>query len=346
MNFSNTLVSWYEKNKRELPWRNTKDPYRIWLSEVILQQTRVTQGLPYYLAFVKKFPSIHHLARAKEDEVMKAWQGLGYYSRARNLHYTAKYISKRLCGEFPEEIEEIKKLKGVGEYTAAAIASFAFNKPHPVMDGNVFRVLSRIFGIKISIHSAKGKKAFREKAEELIDKKNPRVFNQAIMEFGALHCVPKSPNCTQCPFIGICVAYKKKLISQLPVKPKNNKIQKRFFNYLVINKGEKILIKKRTDKDIWKNLYDFPLIETKRNISMKELSKFPELAQIKIKSVSPVLKHILSHQSIFARFWEVEGTFLGHPKNLVCVPKTRINNYAFPKLIERYLFKKGWLYNP
>lgn len=343
MNFCNILVSWYKKNKRELPWRGINDPYRIWLSEIILQQTRVTQGLPYYLAFIKKFPNIHELAKAKEDEVMKTWQGLGYYSRARNLHCTARYISRKLHGKFPEEFEEIKKLKGVGEYTAAAIASFAFNKPHPVIDGNVFRVLSRIFGIGIPIDSARGKKAFRKKAEELIDKKNPGLFNQAIMEFGALHCVPQNPNCTQCPFGKICVAYKKNLIPYLPVKSKKKKIQKRFFNYLVINKEGKISIKKRTDNDIWKNLYDFPLIETKKNISIKKLSKFPELVQIKIKSVSPVFKHILSHQLIFGRFLEVEGTFLGYPKNLIHVHRNQLNNYAFPKLVEKYLLRKKWL---
>jgi A/G-specific adenine glycosylase len=228
MNFSKTIIRWYNKNKRDLPWRHTKDPYKIWLSEIILQQTRVQQGLPYYETFVKKFPTVHHLAKANEDVVMKTWQGLGYYSRARNLHYSAKFISKNLKGKFPNNFEEIKKLKGIGDYTAGAIASFAFNKPYPVVDGNVFRVLSRYFGIKTPIDSAKGKNEFVEKATLLLDKKNPGTFNQAIMEFGAMKCVPQNPDCGKCPLKNGCEALANDTVSALPFKSKKNKIRTRY----------------------------------------------------------------------------------------------------------------------
>ena len=217
-----------------MPWRKTSDPYKIWLSEIILQQTRVAQGLPYYETFAKKFPTVHHLAKENEKVVMKTWQGLGYYSRARNLHYTAKFISKNLKGKFPNEFEEIKKLKGIGDYTASALASFAFNKPHAVVDGNVFRVLSRVFGIKTPIDSSKGKKIFTEKAKSLLDKKNPGTFNQAIMEFGALQCVPQNPDCNNCPLKKNCKAFEKNLVEVLPIKSKKIKTRNRYFNYLIV----------------------------------------------------------------------------------------------------------------
>ena len=355
MNFSQTIIRWYNKNKRDLPWRHTKDPYKIWLSEIILQQTRVQQGLPYYIAFIKKFPTIHHLSKAKENVVMKTWQGLGYYSRARNLHHTAKFISKNLKGKFPGEYDEIKKLKGVGDYTAGAIASFAFNKPHPVVDGNVFRVLSRFFGIKTPIDSTKGKKEFTREAEFLLDKKNPGLFNQAIMEFGALQCVPQNPDCEKCLLKQSCNALSKNLVDVLPIKSKKRKIRNRYFNYLIFRKNGKILIKKRTANDIWKNLYDFPMIETIREVkqfpifhhsiisryrSRKGIWEYGNDGKKIICKVS--LKHILSHQIIFARFWETGDSQYPKNKNITYVGKNQLNKFAFPRLIERYFEENGY----
>jgi A/G-specific adenine glycosylase len=332
MTFSQTIIRWYNKNKRDLPWRHTKDPYKIWLSEIIMQQTRVQQGLPYYNTFAKKFPSVHHLAKAEENTVMKTWQGLGYYSRARNLHHTAKFISKELKGKFPNEYEAIKQLKGIGDYTASAIASFAFDKPHAVVDGNVFRVLSRYFGIKTPIDSTEGKKLFAQKANMLIDKKDPGTFNQAIMEFGAMQCVPQTPDCGSCPLAKNCIGLAKNLISELPIKSQKTKIRTRYFNYLVIRKNRKTLIKKRTEKDIWKNLYDFPMIETK-----KELKKLKGKA---ILSVSKPFKHVLSHQIIFAKFWELKSH---NNKSMVgtYVSDNQMGKYAFPRLLELYFEEKG-----
>jgi A/G-specific adenine glycosylase len=341
MTFSHTIIRWYNKNKRNLPWRHTKDPYKIWLSEIILQQTRVQQGLPYYETFVLKFPTIHHLAKAKEDVVMKTWQGLGYYSRARNLHHSAKFISKDLKGKFPEEYDEIKKLKGIGDYTASAIASFAFNKPHAVVDGNVFRVLSRYFGIKTPIDSLEGKRAFTRKAELLIDKKDPSTFNQAIMEFGAMQCVPQNPDCGRCPLRNSCMALEMKMVSVLPVKSKKIKIRTRYFNYFIIRKNGTILMKKRTEKDIWKNLYDFPMIETEKELSRASLLKMIERKGNSIQAAYISTKHILSHQIIFAKFWQYSGKI---PKkitkngdNYIYLIDNQLNKYAFPRLIEKYV---------
>lgn len=340
MNFSKIILKWYEKNKRDLPWRRTNDPYKIWLSEIILQQTRVSQGLPYYNEFVKKFPSVHHLAKAKEDEILKTWQGLGYYSRARNLHATAKIISEKFNGKFPREFEEIKNLKGVGNYTASAIASFAFNKPNAVVDGNVFRVLSRFFGIKTPIDSTEGKKHFSEKANALLDKKNPGIFNQAIMEFGALQCVPQNPDCKICPLKNNCVALKKNITDILPIKSKKIKIKKRFFNYFIIKQKGKILIRKRTENDIWKNLYDFPMVETTKDISQKELLKLVSGKNISFSTMPASYKHILSHQIIFAKFWETNKNSNLQIQNSVYINENQINKFAFPRLIEIYFKEK------
>ena len=341
MGFSHSIIKWYKKNKRDLPWRHTRDAYKIWLSEIILQQTRVSQGLPYYKTFAQKFPTVHHLAKAKEDVVMKTWQGLGYYSRARNLHLTAKFISRELSGKFPNEFDEIKKLKGIGDYTAGAIASFAFNKPHPVVDGNVFRVLSRVFGIKTPIDSTEGKKEFTEKAKSLLDKKNPGTFNQAIMEFGALQCVPQNPNCKICPLKKNCKAFAKNLVDVLPVKSKKTKIRTRYFNYMVFRQNGKILIRKRMEKDIWKNLHDFPMIETNKDVSEKEMAKLTSDKNISFKTVSHSFKHILSHQLIFAKFWEIDSGKYKEESNLTYIAENHVNKVAFPRLIERYFNEKS-----
>lgn len=343
MNFSETILSWYYANKRELPWRDTKNPYLIWVSEVILQQTRVEQGLPYYHRFIQAFPSVTHLAKANEEQVLKLWQGLGYYSRARNMHAAAKFITENHKGEFPSAYEEIIKLKGIGRYTAAAIASFAYNKPYAVVDGNVYRLLARYFGISTPIDSLKGQKEFAALAQELIIKSKPADFNQAIMEFGAVQCAPKSPDCGKCPLNITCTVLKKGDISAYPVKGKKTKQKSRYFNYLVILEGSNTYLQKRTGNDIWKNLYQFPLIETGKRISEKQLMQLEEWQELfpvppVIKKISEEYRHILSHQVLHARFIEVTVT-----KNSVLnedfikIAKKNLYKYAVPRLIEKYI---------
>jgi A/G-specific adenine glycosylase len=287
--FSNSLINWYLNNKRDLPWRNTDNPYNIWLSEIMLQQTRVAQGLPYYLDFISTFPTVFDLAKAPEEKVLKHWQGLGYYSRARNLHYTAKYVANELKGEFPNNYKDLLKLKGIGEYTAAAIASFSHNEAVPVVDGNVFRVLSRYFDIETDISLATAKKEFSELALELMPKNDPATFNQAIMEFGALQCVPKSPDCKNCIFNSSCAALQKKKVQYLPVKLKKVKISYRFFNYIVFEDDKlNTLIQKRDQKGIWQNLYEFPLIETETELNLDAVSELISdkfRSQYKIKGI-------------------------------------------------------------
>ena len=343
MTFSSIIIKWYNKNKRNLPWRHTKDAYKIWLSEIILQQTRVQQGLPYYNRFVEKFPTVHDLASAKESVVIKTWQGLGYYSRARNLHVSAKFISQNLKGKFPSNYDEIKKLKGIGDYTAAAIISFAFNQPYPVVDGNVYRVLSRYFGIKTPIDSTKGKKEFSKKANLLISRKEPGTYNQAIMEFGALQCVPQNPDCNKCPLQKSCIAFSKDMVDLLPIKSKKGKTRTRYFNYLVMKRNGKILIKKRIENDIWKNLYDFPLIETNKPVSRTQLSKLVSDKNISIKTSSDTVKHILSHQIILAKFWEAgfsKPVVSPLYKDMVYITESQLTKFALPRLIKKYLAKK------
>lgn len=314
MNFSKTIQDWYKIEQRDLPWRHTKDPYVIWLSEIILQQTQVIQGLPYFQKFVLEYPTVHDLAEATEDEILKLWQGLGYYSRARNLHTTAKYVSKTLNGKFPDNFKDLKTLKGVGDYTAAAIASFAYEEPVAVVDGNVQRVLSRFLGIHTPINSTKGIKEFKSKAQELMDTINPAQHNQAIMEFGALHCRPKSPKCMFCIFQRECVAFQQGLQDELPVKLKKTKVKKRYFSYLVLIDSEgKTLVKKRSGAGIWQGLYEFPLIESEHplNIPTKEeinlLSNIPEIniKEVNVKNEDPVV-HLLSHRKILATFIEIK----------------------------------------
>ena len=271
-NFSKTLVSWYLKNKRDLPWRNTIDPYKIWLSEIMLQQTRVAQGLPYYLKFLAAFNEVKDLADADEEEVLKLWQGLGYYSRARNLHATAKYVSNELNGVFPDNYIDLKKLKGIGDYTASAIASICYKEPKAVLDGNVFRVLARLYGIDIAINSTDGVKLFSSLSQKLIDKDEPDTHNQAIMEFGATHCSPKKPLCDSCVFNTQCIAFKNNRVGELPLKLKKLKVKKRYFNYIVpIINNESTRLIKRAEKGIWANLYEFPLVETVETAEYDEL---------------------------------------------------------------------------
>ncbi|HET8808815.1 MAG TPA: A/G-specific adenine glycosylase, partial [Flavobacteriaceae bacterium] len=281
MNFSEKLIDWYLPQKRELPWRNTVDPYKIWLSEIMLQQTRVAQGLPYYEVFLENFPAVFDLAKASEEKVLKLWQGLGYYSRARNMHFTAKYIAEEKNGEFPKTASGLLKLKGIGDYTAAAIASICFGEPVPVVDGNVYRALSRIFGIETPIDSTLGKKEFKQLAHQLIDPKKPAEHNQALMEFGALQCKPKNPLCETCPFQNSCMALQLGKIEKLPVKTKKIKTTLRHFNYLVfVSKNKQTLLQQRTGKGIWQNLYEFPLLESEKEETRESFVQKPELKKL------------------------------------------------------------------
>jgi A/G-specific adenine glycosylase len=341
--FSKTIISWYSANKRKLPWRDTKDPYKIWLSEIILQQTRVNQGMAYYKRFIETYPEITSLASAHEDEVLKLWQGLGYYSRARNMHATAKEIMKTYNGVFPSKNSEIRSLKGIGEYTAAAISSFAFNEAWPVVDGNVFRVLSRYLGIYTDISSSVAKKEFTQIAGELMHGNDPAIFNQAIMEFGALMCKPV-PNCSECPLAKTCHAFITKNISVLPAKLKKQKTRKRYFNYIVLNNKNHFFIRQRKEKDIWSGLHDFPLIETNETTDSKTVLKNFSVKLNKnnhrLISVSEEYKHILSHQHIYARFFELEITpsLLNEKKSeWKKVNAEQVREYAVPRLIEKYL---------
>lgn len=313
MDFSNLLTQWYLQNKRDLPWRNTTDPYPIWLSEIMLQQTRVAQGLPYFLSFTSSFPTVFDLANAEEEQVLKLWQGLGYYSRARNLHNTAKLVAFELGGVFPGNYKELLRLKGVGEYTAAAIASFSYNEVVPVVDGNVFRVLSRYFDIETDIASSGAKKEFSELAKELIPHDNPALFNQAIMEFGALQCVPKNPDCERCVLNSGCLALQKNKVDKLPVKLKKTKVRNRYFNYLVFSdNNQHYILRKRAEKGIWHNLYEFPLIETASEVGFDAISKLISKEyglKFEILSIKPLkndaILHKLSHQHLYIRFYEV-----------------------------------------
>ena len=341
MDFSNSLMQWYLQNKRDLPWRKTVDPYKIWLSEIMLQQTRVAQGTPYFLSFVSAFPTVFDLANADEEQVLKLWQGLGYYSRARNLHKTAQYVANELSGIFPDNYNDLLKLKGVGEYTAAAIASFSYNEAVPVVDGNVFRVLSRYFNIDTDIAAASAKKEFAALAFELMPKDNPALFNQAIMEFGALQCVPKSPNCGVCIFNTSCAALQKKKVDQLPVKSKKLKVRNRFFNYLVVSDdNENTIIQKRTTKGIWHNLYEFPLIETDAPEDFDFIAATIQDEFFKDNSIISIedgndksIIHKLSHQHLHIKFWKikVDGTIENG------VDAATLKTFPFPIVIFNFI---------
>jgi len=341
MIISKTLINWYSNNKRHLPWRQTTSPYFIWLSEIILQQTQVNQGLPYYKAFIKSYPSVFDLASADESDILKLWQGLGYYSRARNLHATSKYIVSELDGIFPNNYKDLLKLKGVGDYTASAIASICFNEVTAVVDGNVYRVLSRFFGIDTPINSSKGIKEFKEIAQQLIDKKNPSDFNQAIMEFGAVQCKPKKPNCYICPLKNSCVALQKSRIEALPVKLKKIKVKQKYFNFLVfISENSTTILEKRLGKGIWQNLYQFPLIETEKSNSFNEFKKLLKKNDL-VKDATFNLSlynnddiiHKLSHQHLFTKFWIVNINNL----NVEGIPLETIHDYAVPVLISNFI---------
>ncbi len=341
-NFSETIISWYQINKRDLPWRDTTNPYYIWLSEIILQQTRVDQGLPYYIKFVAAFPTIQDLARASQDEVLRLWQGLGYYSRGRNLHFTANQVVTDFDGFFPNNYDDLLKLKGVGNYTAAAIASFCWNQKKAVVDGNVYRVLARYFGVESDISLTSSQKDFQNLANELLNSKKPGLHNQAIMEFGALQCVPKQPNCVSCPLQSTCIAFSNKMVETLPIKTKKVKIKSRYFNYIVVKWRQQTFIKRRLAGDIWEGLYEFPLIETdieideKSILDSKEFNSILSNSNYEITSVSSQVKHQLTHQTIFCKFFNVEMEKMTNIKGFESVSWSDLENYPKPTLIQRF----------
>ncbi len=347
--FQQALLTWAAAHQRPLPWKGIKNPYFIWLSEIILQQTRVAQGLPYYLKFTKNYPTVKTLADAPEDDVMKCWEGLGYYSRARNLHAAAKYIAYDCQEIFPNTYEGILKIKGVGAYTAAAIASFAFDLPHAVVDGNVYRVLSRFLGITTPIDSTEGQKEFRLMADFLLEEAHPARYNQAIMDFGATHCLPKNPLCSTCNLNECCQAFLQGKIDVLPVKSKKIIKKERFFNYFLFKKGEKTWIKKRIEKDIWQNLYEFPLIESDYFLDAEKLNEALQhhfgaiLNNEKSLKISKPYKHILTHLTIFAQFIEVEITEKNELLEIQFLEifEYEIKKFAFSRLIDLYLLEKN-----
>lgn len=341
--FSDKIVKWYLENKRPLPWRDTKDAYRIWLSEVILQQTRVSQGLPYYQQFIQAFPAISDLAGASEQQVLRLWQGLGYYTRARNLHKCAKTIADRHEGKFPGTAQELRTLPGIGEYTAAAIASFAFDERVAVVDGNVFRILSRIYGIDTPINSPEGRKIFNRLASELISEEQPALHNQAIMEFGAIHCTQHNPNCAECPFKKTCIAFNRDLVASFPVKIPARKSRKRYFFYLVVEKNNAYLMKRREAKDIWQGLFDFVLIEKNAPVKPetvmreeKHIRWFQEAHEVKF---SKKYVHVLTHQTIHCRFIHLrtKPTFQLSGEGLSFYSSQEIAELPKPALITRFL---------
>ena len=360
--FAHILTNWYEENKRDLPWRHTRNPYLIWISEIILQQTRVAQGYDYYMRFVRHFPDVFSLAEAEEDEVLRLWQGLGYYSRARNLHVAAKSMAE--AGGFPTTYEGVLALKGVGEYTAAAICSFAYDMPYAVVDGNVYRVLSRWLGIDTPIDTTKGKKLFAEAASELMDKHRPALYNQAVMEFGALQCIPSSPDCSTCPLAESCAALQQNRVEALPVKAHKTKVTDRFFHYIYVRMGAYTFINKRTGNDIWKNLYQLPLIETagteeeRNRLFMERLEDIFEGCQVLdrkvplygeesatlrgekchfVKLVQKGVKHVLSHRVIHASLYEVEmSEDTPSPDGWIKVKTEDLHKFAVPNLVSQF----------
>ncbi len=351
MTFSKIILSWYATHKRTLPWRSSTDPYKIWLSEIILQQTRVAQGTPYYKAFISNFPKVQDLANAPEEKVLKLWQGLGYYSRARNLHATAKTIATEYNGKFPKTFDELLKLKGIGDYTASAIASICFNAPKAVVDGNVYRVLSRYFGIAIPINGNEGIKYFKNLAHKLMDAKNIRDYNQAIMEFGAIQCTPKKTNCHNCPLQNSCIAFRDQKVHELPVKINKTKIKHRYFNYLVpvsttTNGDAKTILLQRTGKGIWQNLYEFPLIETEKKISITEIQQcfheaLPLASALELYPFNEKeIIHKLSHQHLHTTFWIAPTS--SDLENGVLL--SEIETYAVPVLVADFIktFKKSY----
>ena len=341
------LIDWYGVNGRNLPWRRTRDPYRIWLSEVILQQTRIAQGMDYYLRFVARFPDVGALAAADEDEVLKLWQGLGYYSRARNLHAAARQVVERYGGRFPAAYADVRSLKGVGDYTAAAVCSIAYDAPCAVVDGNVYRVLSRLFDLDLAIDTAEGRKAFAALADEQLDRRRPARYNQAIMDFGALQCTPAQPRCGDCPLAGRCLALAAGTVGVRPVKQGRAKVRDRWFNYLHVTCGGQTLLHRRGGGDIWQGLYEFPLIETDKAMDFAELQTtdafrrlFAGAGRLNVSADLQGVKHVLSHQILYTAFYRIEIEREGDAlKSYLPVATGDVEKYAVPRLIHIYLEK-------
>lgn len=353
MLFARDLINWYAENGRELPWRDTKDPYVIWLSEIILQQTRVEQGMPYFNKFLESYPIVTKFAEASEEEILRMWQGLGYYSRARNMHKAAKMVVQAFGGVFPSTYDELIKLPGVGEYTAAAISSFSTNEAQAVVDGNVYRVLARYFGIDQAINSSQGKKTFAKLAAEMLDKDRPGLYNQAIMDFGALQCKPKSPDCSACVFRLTCVAYREGSVAKLPVKIKAKASRDRFFHYFIILSNDKLLMSKRGEGDVWANLYEFPMMETDTKLALNEIYQQQLFnnyftSDVSLKPIGKPVKHVLSHQNIYASFYLVDNEqALRLKKNgWHYVLLEKIDSLAKHKLIFSFLEEHILLINP
>ncbi|WP_221394397.1 A/G-specific adenine glycosylase [Dyadobacter sp. NIV53] len=351
IDFNKKLKFWYLQNHRPLLWRQTSDPYKIWLSEIILQQTRVAQGTPYYEKFVLDYPTVFDLAAADEKDVLRLWQGLGYYSRARNMHFTARQIVNEFNGEFPASAVQLAKLKGLGNYTAAAIASFAFGEAIPAIDGNVYRVMARLFGIFTDILSNEGKKEFLVLAKQLVSQEDPATYNQAMIEFGALQCVPGIPDCSVCPFNDICYAYEFNMQSKLPVKAKKLTVRNRYFNYFILQKGEKLAMQERKGKDIWKGLYDFLMFESAGLLTSPEDFYENEIIHNlmlkgRIREVPKVYLHLLTHQRLNVRFWWIdipENTQVDLPSDLHFYDQDEIYTLPKPILVDTVLKEENYL---
>ncbi|MGL5689835.1 MAG: A/G-specific adenine glycosylase [Bacteroidales bacterium] len=335
------IIDWYLANKRDLPWRNTTNPYFIWLSEIILQQTRVSQGMDYYLRFIDKYPTVIDLANAEEDEILRLWQGLGYYSRARNIHATAKYIRDFCAGVFPDTYKEVLALKGVGPYTAAAICSFAYRLPHAAVDGNVYRVIARLFALTEPIDSTDGKKLFAAYADELLDKDRPDLFNQAMMEFGAMQCVPQSPHCDICPLQDNCLAYALDLVKDLPVKSSKTKVRPRYLHFFDFGSPDSVYLEKRGVTDIWRGLYQLPLIENDSEEFPCVIfnDKFMTQETLSI-SEKMTIKHILSHQTLYCSFYRVESSDGFNLSDYIQISFDNLESYPIPRVIEKYFEKR------
>lgn len=344
MNFNDELLNWYQNNKRDLPWRNTTDAYVIWLSEIILQQTRVEQGMPYFNRFLEHYPTVTSFAAASEDEILKLWQGLGYYSRGRNMLKTAQLVQEQYEGRFPQTYEQLIKLTGIGEYTAAAISSFSSNEAKAVVDGNVYRVLARYLGIDEPINSTKGKKIFQQAANDFLNRKQAGMHNQAMMEFGAVLCKPKNPACGICPVRTGCYAFTHNAINSLPVKLNKMKVRERYFNYFLITDGDNVLVNKRDQSDIWANMYDLPLIETTALLTPDELFTDKEVTDffgtsLVVKEISQVKKHVLTHQRLYVRLVTLKNKPLKLRESWFYTPAENLQKLAIPRII--FLFIKN-----
>ncbi|MBB3699616.1 A/G-specific adenine glycosylase [Flammeovirga yaeyamensis] len=348
MDFASSLINWYESNKRDLPWRHTQDPYKIWLSEIILQQTRVQQGLPYYEKFVANFPTVKDFAEADIDKILHLWQGLGYYSRGRNMHVAANQVMDEWNGKFPDNYKDLLTLKGVGNYTAAAIASFAFREKVATVDGNVYRVLSRVFDIDEDIASGKGQKVFTEVANQLISEDKPDIFNQALMEFGAMHCTPKKPNCETCPFVQSCESRLHQNIDQRPVKLKKTKVTNQYIKYFLIEQNGKYLMKKRQEGDIWAGLFDFPQVISSEKDQKLSNGIIIENTGLDLNTndiffSSEPIKHLLSHRRLFIEFFHVKLQALletqSEQHHYSWMDIDEIQSVGKPIILENYLRK-------